>query len=157
MADALHDWSRFAQTLTLLAAAVMFLRWFHRIRVNAEVFDPSGHTKSRGWAIWGWFCPVVNLWFPRRVALDIWDASATSANQPGHGLVNSWWTLLMVSLLAGRAAEWRYDTARGVVGWRHALRQMMVADALDAAAAVLAVLVRLRPGSWLTPPVRLNT
>ncbi|MER6474086.1 DUF4328 domain-containing protein [Streptomyces collinus] len=144
LADALHDWSRAAQTLTLLATAVVFLRWFHRVRVNAEVFDAARHTKSRGWAVWGWFCPVVNLWFPRRVTLDVWDASATPANRPGHGLVNSWWTLWIVSLLADRAAEWRYDTARGVVGWRHALRQMLVADALDAAAAVLAVLVVLK-------------
>ncbi|MEW2256127.1 DUF4328 domain-containing protein [Streptomyces sp. NPDC047869] len=144
LADALHDWSRAAQTLTLFATAVVFLRWFHRVRVNAEVFDPARHTKSRGWAVWGWFCPVVNLWFPRRVALDVWDAGARWADRPGHGLVNSWWTLWIVSLLADRATEWRYDTARGAVGWREALRLMLVADALDIAAAVLAVLVVLR-------------
>ncbi|MEU1464805.1 DUF4328 domain-containing protein [Streptomyces sp. NPDC005727] len=144
LADALHDWSRAAQTLTLFATAVVFLRWFHRVRVNAEVFDPARHSKARGWAVWGWFCPVVNLWFPRRVALDIWDAGARWADRPGHGLVNSWWTLWIVSLLADRATEWRYDTARGAVGWRETLRLMLVADALDIAAAVLAVLVVLR-------------
>ncbi|MFE9498788.1 DUF4328 domain-containing protein [Streptomyces collinus] len=41
------------------------------------------HTNSRGWAICGWFCPVVNLWFPRRVALDTWDAGAAWADRPG--------------------------------------------------------------------------
>ncbi|MEU1704603.1 DUF4328 domain-containing protein [Streptomyces sp. NPDC005706] len=140
----LHEASGVAQTLALLATAAVFLCWFHRVRVNAEVFDPARHSKARGWAVWGWFCPVVNLWFPRRVALDVWDAGARWADRPGHGLVNSWWTLWIVSLLADRATEWRYDTARGAVGWREALRLMLVSDALDAAAAVLAVLVVLR-------------
>ncbi|MGW4439064.1 DUF4328 domain-containing protein [Streptomyces sp. NPDC004596] len=140
----LYALSRAAQALALHATAVVFLCWFHRVRVNAEVFDPARHAKARGWAIGGWFCPVVNLWFPRRVALDVWDASASWAERPGHGLVNSWWTLWVVSLFADRLAEWRYDTARGVVGWRHALRQVLVADALDIAAAVLAALVVLK-------------
>ncbi|MFF9176938.1 DUF4328 domain-containing protein [Streptomyces sp. NPDC014793] len=140
----LHEMSRVAQALTLLATAAVFLCWFHRVRVNAEVFDPSRHSKSRGWAVGGWFCPVVNLWFPRRVTLDVWDASARWADRPGHGLVNSWWTLWIVALLADRAAEWRYDTARGALGWRDALHRLLVADALDAAAAVLAVLVVLK-------------
>ncbi|MFC9283409.1 DUF4328 domain-containing protein [Streptomyces collinus] len=51
-------------------------------RANAEVFAPSKHTKSRGWAAWGWFCPVVNLWFPRRITLDIRDASGRLGRPP---------------------------------------------------------------------------
>ncbi|WP_250403963.1 DUF4328 domain-containing protein [Streptomyces cellostaticus] len=143
-AHALHEASGAVQSLALLATAVVFLCWFHRVRVNAEVFDAAMHSKSRGWAIGSWFCPVVNLWFPRRVTLDTWDASAAWADRPGHGLVNSWWTLWIVSLFADRVAQGVSHTARGAVGWRSALRQMLVADALDAAAAVLAVLVVLR-------------
>ncbi|MET7286020.1 DUF4328 domain-containing protein [Streptomyces sp. NPDC005573] len=92
-ADTLYAASGVAQTVALLATMTVYLCWFHRVRVNAEVFDASAHSKSRGWAIGGWFCPVVNLWFPRRITLDAWDASAPAGTRPGHALVNSWWAL----------------------------------------------------------------
>ena len=37
----------------LVAAIVVYLVWFRRVRVNAEVFHPFGHSKTRGWAILG--------------------------------------------------------------------------------------------------------
>ncbi|MVO85355.1 DUF4328 domain-containing protein [Streptomyces sp. p1417] len=33
----------------LVANGVVFLVWFHRVRVNAEVFEPCVHRKGRGW------------------------------------------------------------------------------------------------------------
>lgn len=54
-ADGLVALAGILQTLTYVAAIVVFLVWFHRVRVNAEVFDPFGHRKKRGWAIGGWF------------------------------------------------------------------------------------------------------
>ncbi|MFI0902108.1 DUF4328 domain-containing protein [Streptomyces sioyaensis] len=56
--------------------------WFHRARVNAEVFAPEYHEKARGCAIWGWSVPVVNLWFPRRVAIDILAAAPRRPSGP---------------------------------------------------------------------------
>ncbi|WP_330459435.1 DUF4328 domain-containing protein [Streptomyces sp. NBC_00820] len=143
-ADTLYSASGVAQTCALIATMVMYLCWFYRVRVNAEVFDASAHSKTRGWAIAGWFVPVVNLWFPRRVTLDVWDASAPSGRRPGHVLVNSWWTLWLVSLLADRASARQYASAHEADELREAARQMMFSDMADIAAALLAVLVVLK-------------
>ena len=146
-ADRIYDAAGIAQTLALLATVVVYLCWFHRVRVNAEVFRPDGHSKARGWAIGAWFTPVVNLWFPRRIAVDIWNASSPGApwDRPRpHGLVNAWWTLWVVSLLADRVATLggrKAETAREI---HDSAAQMMFADAVDIAAAVLAILVVLR-------------
>ncbi|MFE7274764.1 DUF4328 domain-containing protein [Streptomyces sp. NPDC057623] len=139
-ADSLFAAAGVAQTVALLATAVVFLVWFHRVRVNAEVFDPFGHRKKRGWAVWGWFVPVVNLWFPRRIAQDIWDASGPWSAARPHGLLNAWWTAWVVSLFAGRISSTAYRKAETAPEIRRAVGQVLFADAVDIVAAVLAVL-----------------
>lgn len=72
-------------------AMVMFLVWFYRARVNADGHDWP-QRRSLGWAFWGWFIPVVNLWFPFQMMVDIWraglpaQARANPATLPGI-----WW------------------------------------------------------------------
>lgn len=139
-AESLYTAAGVAQTAALLSTAVLFLVWFHRVRVNAEVFDPFGHRKKRGWAVGGWFVPVVNLWFPRRIALDIWDASGPWDAPRPHGLVNAWWTAWVIGLLAGRMSSTTYRRAETVAEIRQAVGQVLFADAVDIVAAVLAIL-----------------
>ncbi|MGW3496236.1 DUF4328 domain-containing protein [Streptomyces sp. NPDC001020] len=143
-ADDMYGVSGIAQVVTLVISIVVYLCWFYRVRVNAEVFDQSAHSKSRGWAIGAWFTPVVNLWFPRRIALDVWDASTPWAARRSHGLVNAWWSLWIVSLLADRAAYTSYDRAETASALHDASRTMVFSDAVDVAAALLAIAVVLR-------------
>ncbi|MEU5535084.1 DUF4328 domain-containing protein [Streptomyces sp. NPDC020362] len=143
-ADSLYTASGVAQGIALLATMVVYLCWLWRVRVNAEVFNPGGHSKGRGWTIGGWFVPVVNLWFPRRITLDIWDSSARWAERPSHAPVNCWWTVWIISLFADRAATTEYARAHGVAELRDAARQMLFADVIDIAAAALAVLIVLK-------------
>lgn len=80
-----------------LPLIVVFLVWFRRVRVNAEVFAPDAHRLSPGWAVGAWFVPLFSFWRPRRVALDTWTASAPLGpdgrrQDVPHGTVNAWWT-----------------------------------------------------------------
>ncbi|MGV9879453.1 DUF4328 domain-containing protein [Streptomyces sp. NPDC003006] len=156
-ADVLYAQSGSVQLVALIATCVVFLVWFRRVRVNAEVFEPYIHRKTRGWTVWGWFVPVVNLWFPRRIALDIWDASGdrsvapdrtltldASAARGPHPLINAWWTLWVANILVSRWASRVYGKAEEAEEIRSALNGMMLTDALDIAAAVLAIVFVLR-------------
>lgn len=143
-ADALYGVAGIAQGVALVATAVVYLCWLWRIRVNAEVFDASGHRLKRGWTIGGWFCPVVNLWFPRRIVADSWDASAPWGSRSGHTLVNAWWTLWLVSLLLDRYAERSSRQAETADELHEATQAMLISDLLDIAAAILAIMVVIR-------------
>ena len=143
-ADDLLSAAGIVQTSALVISIVVFLCWFHRVRVNAQVFAPFGHSKKGHWAIWGWFVPVVNLWVPRRVTLDIWDASSPWGAPRGHGLVNTWWTLWLLSLAADRAADVQSRQAETAQEIQDASAQLMFADVSDILAALLAILVVLR-------------
>ncbi|MFI0543707.1 DUF4328 domain-containing protein [Streptomyces sp. WSLK1-3] len=144
LADALTGVAASAQVAVLLACAVVFVSWLWRARVNAEVFAPDGHSKARGWVIAGWVVPFVSLWYPRRVVLDVWNASCPEGKPAGHALVNVWWTLWLLTNVAGRflanmAAE--ADTAQEI---HDTMTQMMFADGVDLVAALVAAAVVLR-------------
>ncbi|MGW0709341.1 DUF4328 domain-containing protein [Streptomyces sp. NPDC002643] len=139
-ADQIYGMTGIAQFVTYLASAVVFLIWFHRVRVNAEVFEPFGHRKKRGWAIGGWFVPVVNLWFPRRIALDSWDASGPWGRPRSHALVNAWWTMWLISGVASQVSWRAYRAAETPEEIHSATEQVLFADAVEIPSAVLAVL-----------------
>ncbi|MEW2315019.1 DUF4328 domain-containing protein [Streptomyces bauhiniae] len=122
-----------AQGVLLLATAVVYLCWLWRVRVNAEVFDASSQSKARWWTIGGWFIPFVNFWFPRRIVLDAWDASAPQGRPSGHGLVDLWWTAWVAGLIADRLL--RVESGAGMLA---------VVDGIDLVAAALAAVVVLR-------------
>ncbi|QDN80004.1 DUF4328 domain-containing protein [Streptomyces sp. S1A1-7] len=147
--DAVHADSVMAavgvvQVASLVATVVVYLVWFHRVRINAEVFDPFGHEMGRAWTGWGWFVPVVNLWFPRRIMLNTWDASRPAGTRTSHGLVNAWWVMWTITLFVGRAGFESYRKAETATDLYVAVGDVLFADVTGVVAAVLAILVVLR-------------
>lgn len=143
--DAAYAAAGLLQTLGLLATAAVFIVWFHRVRVNAEVFSQAAFSKGRGWAIGAWFVPIGNLWLPRRIAAEIWGASTQSApdgswRQVSYAPLNAWWAVWVGSLLVGRVAANLYKEADEADAVQQAAGVMIVSDLLDIAAAVLAIL-----------------
>ncbi|WP_326652108.1 MULTISPECIES: DUF4328 domain-containing protein [unclassified Streptomyces] len=133
------------QSVGLLAAAVLFIIWFHRVRINAGVFAPDLQRRGPGWAIGGWFIPIGNLWIPRGVAGDIWVASRQDPYGRSKGesqaVLNAWWTAWISSLLIDRVADRQYDDAKTAEALRTAANAFIVTDLVDIVAALLAILV----------------
>ncbi|WP_260614318.1 DUF4328 domain-containing protein [Streptomyces sp. WAC02707] len=127
----------------LLATAVVFVIWFHRVRHNAEVFAPEIQRRTPGWAIACWFIPIANLWIPRGIAADVlragdrWPHSAA----PRHrGLLNAWWGAWVWATVFDRYASRTYDDAQDVDAIHDAAGLVMAGAGFDILAAVLAIL-----------------
>ena len=94
--DAADDFSTLVSVpvaVMVLAAAVVFLVWLRRARINSGPL--RRHRYSPGWAIGGWFIPVANLWIPYQVVSDVWQASTPQRPAPS-GVLNAWWTTLLI-------------------------------------------------------------
>ncbi|MEV6945831.1 DUF4328 domain-containing protein [Streptomyces sp. NPDC051172] len=118
----------------LAAAAVVFLVWFSRCRRNARVLSPGAASQPGVWAVVAWLIPVVNLWVPRELVLEVHRASSLGTAETGRDevLVNVWW------------AAWAGHTAIGMAtrfGGGTWMPHLVVTEALNLAAAVLAVFV----------------
>ena len=165
------SWPAAVFWLALLAAGVVFIVWLWRARGNAELFCYGQHRRGRGWVIGGWFCPVVNFWFPKQIVDDVIAASDPRTPPlfrdlrriPRQGVVLAWWLTWVATMVRGNvgnpdlAADVQ-DVSDRVLG----ASVSTVGAVLTAVAAVLAIrVVRLvsrlqmsRPWTpwWATDP-----
>jgi Domain of unknown function (DUF4328) len=85
----------------LLMSVVVFLIWFYQARQNAGWSDWPQRL-APAWAIWGWFVPIIFLWFPFMVMAGIWRAG-----QPGQErarpavLPGAWWACWLLAWFTG--------------------------------------------------------
>lgn len=83
----------FLITLAVIGAQLLLQIWLLRA---AQLARNAGlpAKRSPGWAIGGYFVPVVNFWFPYQVARD-----TLPAGDPRRRIVSLWWTWYLVSTL----------------------------------------------------------
>lgn len=142
--DILTAVAGFLQALILLATAVVFIIWFHRVRVNGEIMRPDAFVQKRGWAIGAWFIPIGNLFLPFQIAKQTWTASTQlgpdgSFREVSAAPLNAWWALWASSLVLDRVFSLMYKGADTPEALRDASAVGMVTDLVTVAAAVLAI------------------
>ncbi|MFG2617599.1 DUF4328 domain-containing protein [Streptomyces sp. NPDC048507] len=101
-ADVLTSLAGRLQGLALLATGIVFVIWFHRVRVNGQIFNPGAFTRSSGWAIGAWFIPVGNFFLPYGIASQTWAASVQlgpdgSFRRFSTAPLTAWWVLWVLS------------------------------------------------------------
>jgi hypothetical protein len=145
------------QTLAYVATVVLFLLWFHRAYRNLPVVGAHELRYRTSAALWAWFVPFLNLFRPKQIANDIWRGSDPDA-PPARGIewrqrplpwfYLPWWAFWLVSQLVYNYA-FRVSlidpivTEPGDVIDREleVNQAYLFADALSAAAAILATIV----------------
>lgn len=131
------------QMMAFLAAGVVFIIWFHRVRKNADVFAPGLFKRGSGWAIGSWFIPLAFLWLPRGIAVQVWTASrprpyAGDEHEPSTP-VNLWWGAFLATWLVTRLVNWRYEAAETPQEIVSATELLVAAGIVDIVAALLAI------------------
>ncbi|WP_030927726.1 DUF4328 domain-containing protein [Streptomyces sp. NRRL S-646] len=116
------------------AAAAFFLVWFSRCRRNARVLSPGVASEPGVWAVVAWLIPVVNLWVPRGLVLDVLRASSLGTTEKGRDevLVNVWWVAWAGHTVIAMASR---------LGDGTSMPLLLVTEALNLAAAVLVMFV----------------
>jgi len=144
-----------------VASIVLFIRWFHRAYSNLPALGSELRFK-RGWAIGGWFVPIMWFWRPKQIANDIWrgtDPSTRSVHITKTDvapLVGIWWAAWIIAGVVFTRSNLAYASTptgleAGVTAMlgdtadaediRRAAVLDVVANGIDIAAAVLAILV----------------
>jgi hypothetical protein len=126
----------------LIAGAIVFIRWLHAAYRNTDVVAPGTRRYGHGWAIGGWFVPILGMWRPKQVVNDVWAAGGRSPvdAKPG-GVLGLWWAAFLIS-------NWLANvSARSVFGdetpdqIRNGDVTLAISDGIDIVGAILAILV----------------
>jgi len=67
------------QWFALIGGAITFILWLYRAYQNTDAVAPGTRRYGRGWAIGGWFVPVLAWWRPKQVINDICLTSSPSS------------------------------------------------------------------------------
>ena len=101
-------------TWLYLAAAIPFLMWEYRVSRNLRAMGVISHRyASRGWPVVWWFTPILNMFMPYWVLVQIWRGSIPP-HQSHQGqapreqwVLIAWWVLFLIGMLTTEmAAEW---------------------------------------------------
>lgn len=147
--------------LVFVASVAVFLTWLWRARVNSERLSGVRHRMGRGWTIGSWFCPVVNLWFPRRIVDDIWRASrpGVPADQlqidplPLSPLVRAWWLVLIVNYVMQYFLRLQTNSSDVTVGYFETIAvYSTISTGLMLLAGVLLIRVVRQITQWQSTP-----
>ena len=89
-----------------LFTGVFFLVWIYRAHKNLKALGATDLNYSPGWAIGGFFVPILNIVRPYQVITEIWKASAYKARrsrgaswlyEPLPIFITAWWGLWLFS------------------------------------------------------------
>jgi hypothetical protein len=137
--------------LTALIAGVFVIVWAYRARQNAAGYTVSPFRRSSGWAIGGWICPIVSLWFPYQVVKDIWTASDTDRPHDcavkawrGTVVIPLWWTCFIGGSVLNRISAALFPSSEDTVkpdDYRVSLMFDYAAAAAEIAAAIMFVVI----------------
>ncbi|MFG2436329.1 DUF4328 domain-containing protein [Streptomyces sp. NPDC048508] len=131
------------RTGLFLAALLQFGIWLANMRDVADTLWAEGQRRRRAWLIFGWVVPVAQLFVPKMFVNDLWAASRPQEDRRrGHPLLTAWWLSMLAACgnTNGDGPKALRDAATADEA-RHALRQIMIGDAVDVCAATLSVVV----------------
>ena len=93
-----------------LLTAVFFLFWIYRAHKNLKALGAVDLRYSPGWAVGGFFIPLLNLIRPYQVVTEIWKASAFHGRRSGRASLSyepppvfivAWWGTWLFSGFVG--------------------------------------------------------
>ena len=128
-----------AYRVSLLASFPLLMAWVYRTHRSRHL-DRTYMAHKSGWAIGGWFVPILALWRPLQMVQDI-QRGATG--RPDRSwLAVAWWCTWLFSLLlrqvsaafAGTRSDWIHYEIEGAIG---AANMAAIAEGFDIVATVL--------------------
>jgi hypothetical protein len=92
--DSLIAWS-ILEGVAYLVTGVLFIVWLYTVH-HSNRMDRTSTEHTSGWAIGGWFVPVLNLWRPFQMVNDV-RRGATGDHNIAATMAQGWWWGLWVA------------------------------------------------------------
>ncbi|MFJ3621888.1 DUF4328 domain-containing protein [Streptomyces iakyrus] len=118
---------------------IVFLLWLDRMRDNAQALSGTAPRYGCSWLWLGWIVPVVNLWIPRGIVVDVHRSVFPERRLPA--VVNWWWGLWLAGLAGGVGIIYSDDTDEVIARAYSGVLPLLAADLVIVAAAGAAALM----------------
>ncbi len=93
-----------AQTFSLLVVLFIFSVWIYGAYENLSALNARNLNYTPGKAAFGLFIPIIQLYRPYQVVVEIWKKSEPTQTVCSHNLLKLWWGILLLTILSGYLA-----------------------------------------------------
>jgi len=98
-----------AHIIIVILTIVFFIMWFRRAYYNLHMLPWHNARYTEGWAAGSWFVPIINLWWPYQIMMDIWRGTQNALRErlgkpQSAAIVGWWWTLHLITSIYGNIA-----------------------------------------------------
>jgi hypothetical protein len=133
-----------AWLIIFITTGVLFIIWLFQAH-RSDRMTPLNLEHASGWAIGGWFVPILGLWRPYQMVREV-RQGAVAGVYPPAGVLPWWWAAFLVSNLVNWVAAGIGNTdsdrpRRLLEGLRDFALAGLVADVVTVVAGLLAFLV----------------
>ncbi|MFF4487530.1 DUF4328 domain-containing protein [Streptomyces sp. NPDC001544] len=122
-----------------LICVLAFLSWLWRVRDDARVLSAEPPRYSGIWVYLGWILPIMNLWVPRGIVVDVYEKSAPGRPLPRS--LNVWWGLWLLGMLSGVGLLYEDSTDEIIERAYTEVWPLLAADAAVVGAAIAGAFV----------------
>jgi hypothetical protein len=127
-----------------ILAIVFFIMWFRRAYYNLHTLPWHNARYTEGWAAGSWFIPVINLWWPYQIMMDIWwgiqNALRDRLGEPqSASIVGWWWALHLITRFSSNIAGVATTNASDVDSLLIATKLEFVSDVISIPAILVVV------------------
>jgi uncharacterized protein DUF4328 len=130
------------QLAGLVAGAIVFIRWLTAAYRNTDVVAPGTRRYGHGWAIGGWFVPVLGMWRPKQIVNDVWAAGGRdSVDATPGGVLTLWWAAFLISNWLANIGSRTFFGDHTPEEIRNGDVALAISDGIDVVGAILAILV----------------
>lgn len=132
--------------ISMIASGVLFIAWLYQAH-RSSAMEAGQLRHGSGWAIGGWFVPILVLWRPYQMVQDV----HRGATRRSSALVTWWWVMFMVATVMERlvsATSGAIDDAdtitEGLDAYTDTVSASVAASIGEVLAGVLAIAVVAR-------------
>lgn len=97
-------WMFWIQGSLIVTTSIAFMSWLYQARINVRALGMRRMRYSRGWCIWGFLTPGLNVFRPYQVVREISQASNPASldpfqwkSLPTSDLVVMWWGAFLLA------------------------------------------------------------
>lgn len=127
--------------VVFVVCAISFLVWFFRAYRATGSIPGQELNYNRWWTIWGFVVPIVSLFRPVEIALEIWKKTGRREKGSGAFLLLGWWVLFLVAGALALAAVGVAASSNAAQGVQFIAFLLTASYGLRSLAACLAIVV----------------
>jgi hypothetical protein len=151
--DSLRTIISVIQLIILILSMIFFIMWFRRAYFNLQQLQWNYARYSEGWAAGGWFIPVINLFYPYQIMVDIWRGTQNAIKErfgepQSTALVGLWWATYLINNFFAYISSFVTRESDSIEGLMSATIMECISEIISIVAIIITIRIILRVSSF---------